>query len=120
MMADNNFIITINWPIHETKTKYGLVRLGPLFENGAPQRQAVGTFDVCLARPKVCPTDIVRPHAAQLMIDTSVNQFCKIWPGADWPQQLVSALKQKCNSQQGSYTDGMERSEFLKLSIYFA
>ena len=34
----------------------------------------VGTFDVCVARPKVCPTDIVRPHSAQLMIDTSVNQ----------------------------------------------
>ena len=46
-------------------TKYGLVRIGPLFENGAPQRQAIGTFDVCL----------VRPHAAQLVIDTSVNQF---------------------------------------------
>ena len=28
------------------------------------------------ARPKVCVTDIVRPHAAQLMIDKSVNQFC--------------------------------------------
>ena len=42
--------------------------------SGAPQRQAVGTFDVCLARPKVCPTDIVRPHAAQLMIDTSILQ----------------------------------------------
>ena len=27
--------------------------IGPLVENGAPQRQAVGTFDVCLARPKV-------------------------------------------------------------------
>ena len=55
----------------------------------APQRQAVGTFDVCLARPKVCPTDIVLPHAAQLMIDTSVNQFCKIWPNADWPLVFV-------------------------------
>ena len=50
--------------------------LALMFENGAPQRQAVGTFDVCLARPKVCPTDI-RPHSAQLMIDTSVNQFAK-------------------------------------------
>ena len=57
----------MNWP------KYRLLRIGPLFENGAPQRQAVGTFDVCLARPNVCSTDIVRPHAAQLMIDTSVN-----------------------------------------------
>ena len=75
----------IDRPIHETKTKYGPVQIGPLFKNGTPQRQAVGTFDVCLARPKVCPTDIVRPHAAQLMIDTSVNQFCKIWPGADLP-----------------------------------
>ena len=34
----------------------------------------------CLARPKVCPTDIVRQRLAQLMIDTSVNQFCKIGP----------------------------------------
>ena len=42
------------------------MRIGSLFENGAPLRQAVGTFDVCLARPKVCATDIVRPHAAQL------------------------------------------------------
>ena len=24
-------------------------------------------------------------HAAQLMIDTSVNEFCKIWPGVEWP-----------------------------------
>ena len=67
----------------KTKTKYGQVRIGPLSENGAPQRQAVGTFDVCLARPEVCPADIVRPHAAQLMIDTSVNEVCKIWPSAD-------------------------------------
>ena len=77
------FVFVFGRPIHETKTKYGLVRIGPLLEKGARQRQAVGTFDVCLARPKVCPTDIVRPHAAQLMIDTSVNRFCKIWPGAD-------------------------------------
>ena len=55
-----------------------------LSENGLPQRHAVGTFDVCLVRPKVCPTDIVRPHAAQLMVDTSVNQFCQIWPSVDW------------------------------------
>ena len=79
-------------PIHETKTKYGLVRIGPLFENGAPQRQAVGTFDVCLVRPKVCPTDIVRPHAARLMIDTSVHQFCKMWPSADWPKVNTEPL----------------------------
>ena len=39
-------------------------------------RQAVGTFDVCLAWLKVCSTDIVRPHVAQLMIDTTVDQFC--------------------------------------------
>ena len=32
-------------------------------------------------RPKP-PTDIVRPHVARLMINTSVNQFCKIWPSA--------------------------------------
>ena len=42
-------------------------------------------MDVFLARPKVCPTDIVRPHAAQLMIDTSVDQFCKILFSAEWP-----------------------------------
>ena len=46
------------------KERYGLVR------KGAPQRPAVGTFDVCLTRPKACPTDIVRPHAAKLMIDS--------------------------------------------------
>ena len=79
------FVSMIGWPIYETKTKYDLVRIGPLVKNSAPQRQAVGTFDVCLARPKVCFTDIVRPHVAQLMIDTSVNQFCKIWTSADWP-----------------------------------
>ena len=66
------------------KTQYG-----PLFENGVPRRQAVGTFDVCLARPKVSPTDIVRPHAAQLMMDTSINQLCKIWPSADWPLSII-------------------------------
>ena len=50
-----------------------------LSENCLSQRQAVGTFDVCLARQKDCPSDIVRPHAAQLMIDTTVEQFypCK-------------------------------------------
>ena len=58
------------------------------------KRQAVGTFDVCLFRQKVCPTDIVRPHAAQLMIDTSVNQYCKIWPSADWPK--VDPLRALC------------------------
>ena len=48
-----------------------------LSENGMPQKQAVGTLDVCLARPKVCPTDIiVRPHTAQHMINTTVDQFC--------------------------------------------
>ena len=79
------FVSWICWTIHETKTKYSLVWIGPLFDNRAPQRQAVGTFDVCLTRPKVCPTDTVRPHSAQLMIDTSVNQFCKIWSSAAWP-----------------------------------
>ena len=43
-------------------------------------------------RPNVCPTNIVRPLAAQLMIDTSVNQLCKIWPSADWP---IFALRDK-------------------------
>ena len=68
------------------------MRIDPLFANGALQRQAVGTFDVCLARQKVRPTDIVRPHAAQLMIDTSVNQFCQIWPSADGPNQPANHL----------------------------
>ena len=61
-----------------------MIDVSTLFENGAPQRHAVGTFDVRLARPKVSPTDIVRPHAAQLMIDTTVNQFCLFWPSADY------------------------------------
>ena len=39
-------------------------------------KQAFGTFDVCLARPKDCPTDIVRPLAAQLVVDWTVDQFC--------------------------------------------
>ena len=42
-----------------------------------PQRQAVGTFDVCLARLKDCPADIVCLNAAQLIIDTTVDQFCE-------------------------------------------
>ena len=50
-------------------------------ENGRPrQRHAVGTFDVCLARPKNCPVYIVRPHAAQLMIDRTVDHFCLFSP----------------------------------------
>ena len=79
------FVLFHELTIHETKTKYVLVRIRPLLENGAPQRQAVGTFDVCLAQAKVCPTDIVRSHAAQLMIDKSFKKFCKIWPNVDWP-----------------------------------
>ena len=54
-----------------------------LSEDGLPQRPPVGTFDVCLARPKVCPTDIVRPHAARLMVDRTVDHFCLSWPSAD-------------------------------------
>ena len=34
----------------------------------------MGTFDVCLAGPKVCPTDIVRPQAAQQHISQSILQ----------------------------------------------
>ena len=52
-----------------------MVDVSTLSENGLPQRHAVGTFDVCLARPKYCPTDIVRPYAAQLMIDRTVDHF---------------------------------------------
>ena len=51
---------------------YGFI--GPLSKNSAPQRQAMGRFDVCLAGPKVCPTDIVRPHAAQQHITQSILQ----------------------------------------------
>ena len=53
-----------------------MIDVSTLSENGLPQRHAVGTFDVCLARPKNCPTDIVRPHAAQLMIDDHFCLFC--------------------------------------------
>ena len=60
-----------------------MIDVSALSENGLPQRHAVGTFDVCLARPKNCPTDIVRPHAAQLMIDTTVAHFCLFSSGAD-------------------------------------
>ena len=34
-------------------------------------------------RNHLCLSGPAGPHAAQLMIDTSVNQFCRIWPGAD-------------------------------------
>ena len=60
-----------------------MIDVSTLSENGLPQRHAVGTFDVCLARPKNCPNDIVRTHAAQLMIDRTVDNFCLFWPGAD-------------------------------------
>ena len=60
-----------------------MIDVSTLSENGLPQRHAVGTFDVCLARPKNCPADIVRPHAAQLMIDRTVDHFCLFWPSAD-------------------------------------
>ena len=59
-----------------------MIDVSTLSENGLPQRHAVGTFDVCLARPKNCPTDTVRPHATQLMIDTTVDHFCLFWPSA--------------------------------------
>ena len=49
--------------------------ISTLSENGLPQRHTVGTSDVCLVRPKVCPAYIVRPHAAQLMIDRTVDHF---------------------------------------------
>ena len=41
-----------------------------------PRMACLGIFDVCLAQLKDCPTDIVHPYAAQLMIDTTVNHFC--------------------------------------------
>ena len=47
-----------------------MIDVSTLSENGLPQRHVVGTFDVCLARPKKCPADIVRAHAAQLSILT--------------------------------------------------
>ena len=51
-------------------TRHNFVRQRPTL--------TVGTFDVCLARPTVCPTDIVRPHATQLMIDSTVDQFLPV------------------------------------------
>ena len=60
-----------------------MIDVSTLSENGLPQRHTVGTFDVCLARPKNCPAYIVRPHAAQLMIDRTVDHFCLFWPSAD-------------------------------------
>ena len=80
--------LMIDTSVNQFCKLYGLVQIGPVFENGTPQKQAVGTFDVCLARPKVCATDILRLHVARLMIDTSVNQFRKIWPSVDWPSFL--------------------------------
>ena len=62
-----------------------MIDVSTLSENGLSQRHAVGTFDVCLARPKTCPADIVRPHAAQLVIDRTVDNFCLFWPSGDWP-----------------------------------
>ena len=53
-----------------------MIDVSTLPENGLPQRHTVGTFDVCLARPKNCPAGSVRPHAAQLMIDRTVDHFC--------------------------------------------
>ena len=46
-------------------------------------RERPGTFDVCLARAKNCPAYIVRPHAAHLMIDRTIDHFCLFWPSAD-------------------------------------
>ena len=67
------FVSWIGRPIHKTKKIWpSVVQIGPLFENGVPQKQAVRTFDVCLAPLKNCPPDIVRPHSAQLMIDTFI------------------------------------------------
>ena len=61
-----------------------MIDVSTLSENGLPQRHAVGTFDVCLARPKNWSAYIVRPHAAQLiMIDRTVNRFYPFQPGAD-------------------------------------
>ena len=51
----------------------GVVFFETLSENGVPQRQAIGTFDVCLARPKGGPT--VRSHVAQVIIDSTCRSF---------------------------------------------
>ena len=61
-----------------------MIDVSTLSENGLPQKHArVGTFDVCLARPKNCSADIVRPHAAQLLIDRTVDDFCLVLSSAD-------------------------------------
>ena len=60
-----------------------MIDVSTLSENGLPQRHAVGTFDVCLARAKNCPAYIVRAHAAQLMIDRTFDHSCLFWPSAD-------------------------------------
>ena len=60
-----------------------MIDVSTLSENGLPQRHAVGTFDVCQARPKNWSAYIVRPHAAQLMIDRTVNRFDLFQPRAD-------------------------------------
>ena len=47
--------VYIDWLIDDI-----MIDVSTLFENVLPQRQAVGT-SVCLVRPKVYPTDTVRP-----------------------------------------------------------
>ena len=54
--------------------------IGPLIENGVPQRQAVR-----MSGPAGRYQWDKLSHAAQFMIDTTVNQICKIWPSADRP-----------------------------------
>ena len=85
------------------------MQIGSLLENSAPQRQAVRPFDVCLARPKVCFTDIVRPHSAQLMIDTSVSQCCKVLPC--WI--FGSALQYRSNVSYHSHETSVTKSIFF-------
>ena len=70
-----------------------MIDVSTLSKNGLPVR----TFDVCLARPKNWPTDIVCPHAAQLMIDRTGNHFCLFWPSADEPSACLQTSK--CQTQ---------------------
>ena len=61
-----------------------MIDVSNLSKNGLLQRHAVRIFDVCLARPKkMSRLILVRPHAAQLMIDINVDHFSLFWPSAD-------------------------------------
>ena len=81
----------IRRPNHETKTKYGLVRIGPLFENGAV-RPSEPLMPVCLARPNVCPS----PHAPLnlwlIRLSIKFANWWDWWPSAG-PYIVILAKK---------------------------